>query len=177
MRINDLSHAKWLHKKSLIFFSFFLTWLVSWCFEPGQPQRITSGLKTNFGLSPSSDMVIHANVHMLNKWDVIIIMIIMMIIIWHSITRKLTIYCILLTNEWVTLPTLYVRKCLTQKYTRSYLISYMLNEWVTWINSLKKIFLILLGNTYEWIIYCMSKWRHGNGGFFLWSRPKTRTIF
>ena len=27
--------------------------LVSWCFEPSQPQRITSGLKTNFTLSPS----------------------------------------------------------------------------------------------------------------------------
>ena len=27
--------------------------LVSWCFEPSQPQRITSGLKTNLGLSPS----------------------------------------------------------------------------------------------------------------------------
>ena len=27
--------------------------LVSWCFEPSQPQRITSGLKTNFSLSPS----------------------------------------------------------------------------------------------------------------------------
>ena len=27
--------------------------LVSWCFQPSQPQRITSGLKTNFTLSPS----------------------------------------------------------------------------------------------------------------------------
>ena len=27
--------------------------LVSWCFKPRQPQRITSGLKTNLGLSPS----------------------------------------------------------------------------------------------------------------------------
>ena len=27
--------------------------LVSWCFEPSQPQRITSGLNTNFALSPS----------------------------------------------------------------------------------------------------------------------------
>ena len=27
--------------------------LLSWCFEPSQPQRITSGLKTNFTLSPS----------------------------------------------------------------------------------------------------------------------------
>ena len=26
---------------------------VSWCFEPSQTQRITSGLKTNFSLSPS----------------------------------------------------------------------------------------------------------------------------
>ena len=26
--------------------------LVSWCFEPSQPQRITSGLNTNFTLSP-----------------------------------------------------------------------------------------------------------------------------
>ena len=25
---------------------------VSWCFEPGQAQRITSGLTTNFTLSP-----------------------------------------------------------------------------------------------------------------------------
>ena len=30
-----------------------VSWLVSWCFEPSQPQRITSGLKTNFSLSPS----------------------------------------------------------------------------------------------------------------------------
>ena len=28
-------------------------WLVSWCSEPSQPQRITSGLNTNFSLSPS----------------------------------------------------------------------------------------------------------------------------
>ena len=27
--------------------------LISWCFEPSQPQRITSGLNTNFTLSPS----------------------------------------------------------------------------------------------------------------------------
>ena len=27
--------------------------LVSWCFEPSQPQTITSGLNTNFNLSPS----------------------------------------------------------------------------------------------------------------------------
>ena len=27
--------------------------LVSWCFEPSQPQRITSRMKTNFSLSPS----------------------------------------------------------------------------------------------------------------------------
>ena len=27
--------------------------MVSWCFEPSQPQRITSGLNTNFTLSPS----------------------------------------------------------------------------------------------------------------------------
>ena len=27
--------------------------LVSWYFEPSQPQRITSGLKANFNLSPS----------------------------------------------------------------------------------------------------------------------------
>ena len=27
--------------------------LVSWCFEPSQPQRITSGLNTNFTISPS----------------------------------------------------------------------------------------------------------------------------
>ena len=27
--------------------------LVTWCFEPSQPQRITSGLKTTFSLSPS----------------------------------------------------------------------------------------------------------------------------
>ena len=26
---------------------------VSWCFEPSQPQRVTSGLKTNLGLSTS----------------------------------------------------------------------------------------------------------------------------
>ena len=27
--------------------------LVGWCFESSQPQRITSGLNTNFALSPS----------------------------------------------------------------------------------------------------------------------------
>ena len=27
--------------------------MVSWCFEPSQPQRITSGLNTSFTLSPS----------------------------------------------------------------------------------------------------------------------------
>ena len=27
--------------------------LVNWCFEPSQPQRITSGLNTKFALSPS----------------------------------------------------------------------------------------------------------------------------
>ena len=27
--------------------------VITWCFEPSQPQRITSGLKTNFSLSPS----------------------------------------------------------------------------------------------------------------------------
>ena len=27
--------------------------LVRWCFEPSQPQRILSGLKTNFNLAPS----------------------------------------------------------------------------------------------------------------------------
>ena len=29
------------------------SYLVSWCFEPSQPQRITSGQNTNFTLSPS----------------------------------------------------------------------------------------------------------------------------
>ena len=29
------------------------SWFVSWCFEHSQPQRITSGLNTNFILSPS----------------------------------------------------------------------------------------------------------------------------
>ena len=27
-------------------------WNISWHFKPGQPQRITSGLKTMFNLSP-----------------------------------------------------------------------------------------------------------------------------
>ena len=35
------------------FSSQILCYLVSWCFEPSQPQRITSGLNTNFTLSPS----------------------------------------------------------------------------------------------------------------------------
>ena len=30
-----------------------VSYLASWCFEPSQPQRITSGLNTNFTLSPS----------------------------------------------------------------------------------------------------------------------------
>ena len=29
---------------------------VTWCFEPGQPQRITSGLNTNFSLAPSHSL-------------------------------------------------------------------------------------------------------------------------
>ena len=29
-----------------------VSWLVTWCFEPSQPQKITSGLKTNFSQSP-----------------------------------------------------------------------------------------------------------------------------
>ena len=29
-----------------------LSWLVSWYFEPSQPQRVTSWLKTMFNLSP-----------------------------------------------------------------------------------------------------------------------------
>ena len=33
--------------------SFYNSQSVSWCFEPSQPQRITSGLNTNFNLSPS----------------------------------------------------------------------------------------------------------------------------
>ena len=28
--------------------------MVSWCFEPSQPQRITSGLNTNFNLAQST---------------------------------------------------------------------------------------------------------------------------
>ena len=34
---------------------------VSWCFEPSQPQRITSGLNTNFVLSPS--YLFHKTLH------------------------------------------------------------------------------------------------------------------
>ena len=30
-----------------------VSWLVSWCFKPSQPEGITLGLKTNLGLSPS----------------------------------------------------------------------------------------------------------------------------
>ena len=33
--------------------SFRMGQLVSWCFEPSQPQRIASGLNSNFTLSPS----------------------------------------------------------------------------------------------------------------------------
>ena len=33
--------------------SFSKSGLVSWCFEPSQPQRMTSGLNTNFALSPN----------------------------------------------------------------------------------------------------------------------------
>ena len=32
------------------------SWLVTWCFQPSQPQRITSGLNTNFNLSPSHSL-------------------------------------------------------------------------------------------------------------------------
>ena len=35
--------------------------LVSWCFEPSQPQRITSGLNTSFILSPSYSF--HKSLH------------------------------------------------------------------------------------------------------------------
>ena len=30
-----------------------VSYLVIWCFKPSQPQRIISGLKINFSLSPS----------------------------------------------------------------------------------------------------------------------------
>ena len=36
-----------------------VSYLVSWCFQPSQPQRITSGLNTNFTLSP----IIHFTSH------------------------------------------------------------------------------------------------------------------
>ena len=39
--------------KSLMFALVRSAELVSWCFEPSQPQRITSGLNTNFTLPPS----------------------------------------------------------------------------------------------------------------------------
>ena len=38
---------------NLIVIFFLLLLLFSWCFEPSQPQRITSGLNKNFTLSPS----------------------------------------------------------------------------------------------------------------------------
>ena len=38
---------------SLVWFHWLVSWLVSWCFEPSQPQRITTGLNTSFILSPS----------------------------------------------------------------------------------------------------------------------------
>ena len=38
--------------------------LLSWCFEPSQPHRITSGLNTNFNLSPSYPF--HKSLH--HKW-------------------------------------------------------------------------------------------------------------
>ena len=31
----------------------YIIYLVSWCFKPSQPQRITSGLNTNFTVTPS----------------------------------------------------------------------------------------------------------------------------
>ena len=44
---DHLACGCWLSKRQQ------LKKLVSWCFEPSQPQRITSGLNTNFTLSPS----------------------------------------------------------------------------------------------------------------------------
>ena len=44
--------AEWLGDRLKFVFSRG-SWLVSWCFEPSQPQWITSGLKTNFSPSPS----------------------------------------------------------------------------------------------------------------------------
>ena len=38
--------------------------LVSWCFEPSQPQRITFGLEANLNPSPSLDINIKQNIHM-----------------------------------------------------------------------------------------------------------------
>ena len=43
--------AEWLGDRLKFVFSRG-SWLVSWCFEPSQPQWITSGLSTNFILSP-----------------------------------------------------------------------------------------------------------------------------
>ena len=47
MKIFDLNKKKKKEKKNSV------RYLVGWCFEPSQPQRITSGLNTNFTLSPS----------------------------------------------------------------------------------------------------------------------------
>ena len=38
-----------------------VSYLVTWCFEPSQPQRITSGLNKNFILSPSYSL--HKSLH------------------------------------------------------------------------------------------------------------------
>ena len=56
---HDFCHNKMLpchtaHMDSQLFTQGFkVSQLVSWCFEPSQPQRITSGLNTNFTLSLS----------------------------------------------------------------------------------------------------------------------------
>ena len=56
-----------LKKRTNCFDSSFADQLVGWCFEPSQPQRIISGLETNFSLSPSYSAQRSSNLEILQN--------------------------------------------------------------------------------------------------------------
>ena len=61
---------------------------VSWCFEPSQPHRITSGLNTNFTLSPSYSFHKSSN----HKWCFLSLFIFRGHSIWEPASRRVTFY-------------------------------------------------------------------------------------
>ena len=54
-------------KLCTVFFTYPDNKIVSWCFEPSQPQWVTSGLKTNISLSPSYSALKSSNHNILEN--------------------------------------------------------------------------------------------------------------